>query len=219
MPNLVQHGATAAAVALPGTAGVAAKPAPTTVTISASPSLVTFGRYVTVSGTLSDARSGVSVRLQEQPYPYTGGFHDVGGAATTGPGGTYSFTVTPSQSTHYRVQAKASPTATSPEAAVAVRWRVGLRVSDRTPRRGARVRFRGVVKPAHPEGAVLVQRRTRHGWRTVRRTTLRTGTDTRSSYSVRVRIRHGGRYRVEVPGDGAHETGHSRARRLRVHGS
>jgi hypothetical protein len=60
----------------------------------------------------------------------------------------YSFQVTPALNTRYHVVAK-SPPATSADVTVRVRTRVGLRLADRTPARGARVRFRGSVLPAH----------------------------------------------------------------------
>ena len=199
------------------TAAPAAKPQPTgTLSLAAASGLITYGNYAKLSGALSSQEAGISVTLQALSFPYTGKYADVATTATT-TGGTYSFSALPADNTHYRAVAKTKPATTSAEVPVSVRWRVGLSVGDRTPRKGQRVRFSGRVKPVHPNAVVYVQRHTGAGWKTIRQTTLKTGTATSSGYRVRVKIRKSGRYRAAVLGDGAHETGVSRARRLKVH--
>ncbi|HET9025209.1 MAG TPA: hypothetical protein VFN64_11590, partial [Burkholderiaceae bacterium] len=107
---------------------------------------------------------------------------------------------------------------TSTSAFVRVRLRVSFKVSDSTPKKGARVRFSGTVAPAHDGKPVLIQKKTSKGYVTVTRTTLLdNGTDT-SKYSKRVRIRRSGTYRVVVQSlDQEHDNGTSRSRTLRVH--
>ena len=100
-----------------------------------------------------------------------------------------------------------------------MRIKVGVRVSDRTPRRGSRVRFSGSVFPAHDGRTALIQRRTRTGsFRTVVRTRLRDAGTARSTYSRRLRIYRDGVYRVKVAGDGDHANGFSSRKSIDVHG-
>jgi hypothetical protein len=200
-------------------AGLAAKPAKGgTLTLAAAPNPVTFGHAETLSGVLSTQASGVSVQAQAQPYPFTGGFKDVGTATQTTTGGAYSLTVTPSATTKYRVVTTTNPKSTSPEVTVAVRWRVSMKVSTRTPKKGARVRFHGSVAPLATGGFALIQRQASYGWATVKKVALAANaTSTASTYSTRLRVRKTGRYRVQVAADASHAQGASRALKLRVH--
>jgi hypothetical protein len=95
---------------------------------------------------------------------------------------------------------------------VLVRPLVGLLVSDRTPRTGSLVTFRGTVRPAHDGRTVLIQRRTSTGsFTTVARTSLRDAGTTYSSYSRRIRVNRDGVYRTKLAGDADHVNGFSRA--------
>ena len=199
-----------------------APPGGNAVTIAAAPSTVTFGRPTTISGQVTGPdNAGVEVELESNPAPFTAGFKNAGVKATTNAAGNYTMAVTPTVNTRYRVTAKTRPRVTSPETLVNVRVRVGLRLSDSTPRAGQRVRFFGAVTPAHDGKIVRIQRRTSAGWRTVARATLVTGTTVngvaRSKYSKRIRIRRSGTYRARMtPGDGDHVRGTSPRRRARV---
>lgn len=94
---------------------------------------------------------------------------------------------------------------------------VTMRVSDTTPTRGQRVRFRGSVRPQHDGRVVYIERRGSGGrYRRVASTRLRDAGSTRSRYSRRVRIWRSGVYRARVPGDRDHRTGTSRRRSIRV---
>jgi hypothetical protein len=211
--------ATVALIAGTASTAVAAKPPPktnATLTIGAASSLITFGNYAKLSGALSTKETGVAVTLQALAFPYSGKYADVATSATT-TDGAYSFATLAATNAKYRAVAKTKPAATSPEVLVSVRWRVGLGVADSTPAKGQHVRFSGTVKPVHPNAIVYVQRLTATGWKNVRQTTLKTGTATSSNYVVRVTIRRSGKYRTAVLGDGAHETGVSRVRKLTVH--
>jgi hypothetical protein len=192
------------------------------VTIAANPATVTFGRPTTISGRVTgpDA-ANTRVELEQDPFPFSA--FESGPNGRTDGAGNYSFTgVTPSVNTRYHVVARTSPPATSPDITVNVRPRVTLRLSDSTPARGQRVRFRGTVLPAHDGRRVRLQRRTRTGWRTIARPVLRATTPVngvaRSRYSTRRRVSSSGRYRtVFVPNDGDHVRGKSRRRSARVH--
>ncbi|MDQ3739756.1 MAG: fibronectin type III domain-containing protein [Actinomycetota bacterium] len=205
------------------TPGPGPAPGGNAVTITATPTLLTFGRTTTIAGRVTGPDNGnVQVTLEENPYPYTGGFKATTRVATTNPAGAYSIVATPLANTRYRVTAKTRPPVTSPEVAVTVRVKVTLRLSDSTPRAGQRVRFSGVVTPGHDGKVARIQRRTGTGrWATVARAALVPTTTVngiaRSKYGRRVRINRSGTYRVRVtPADGDHARGTSPRRRALV---
>jgi hypothetical protein len=192
-------------------------------TIAAKPTLITYGRTSTISGRLTGRNHGNRpVGLQRNPWPFRA-FVDARRVTRTASNGSYTFTVKPTRHTRYRTVTPQPATIydtllRSPEVLVLVRLRVGIRLSDSTPRRGQRVRFFGSVAPRHNGRKVFVQRRRADGrWRTVARTVTRKAAGNRSRYSKRVRIRRSGRYRVRVRGDAHHRTGTSRTRAIRVH--
>lgn len=198
-----------------------APPGGNAVTITNAPPSIAFGKTTTIAGNVTgDNNVGVEVTLQGQPLASPAGtkFTDVATTTTNG-SGAYFFVVSPTENTRFQVEAKTKPPVTSPTVDEKVRFAVSFRLSDRTPRRGQRVRFYGTVKPTHDGGAVLIQRRTSTGkWRTVSRTVLRTSkTAGQSRYSKRLRVRRKGTYRVRVPHDPTHATGTSRRRTIRVH--
>ncbi|HEX6389962.1 MAG TPA: hypothetical protein VFZ89_10955, partial [Solirubrobacteraceae bacterium] len=123
-----------------------------------------------------------------------------------------------SVNTRYRVVAATSPTVTSAIVTVSVAYRVGLAVSDSTPRRGTRVRFSGSVGPRKDGATAFIQKRRSDGrFVTVARATLTQATATRSAYVRRVLINRSGVYRVRVSGDASHVAGISRTRTITVH--
>jgi hypothetical protein len=205
-------GATGADVAFTTTAG---GPAPA-ITISATPTVVRFGRLVTIGGQAAGSPNA-KVTLEQSPFPYTDPFKNAADG-TTDSAANYAFQVTPALNTRYHVSVKND---TSADVTVGVRPKVRLRLGDRTPQRGQRVRFKGSVKPAHDGMAVRIQRRTRNGWRTIARPVLRSAAPldgvARSKYHKRIRIRRSGVYRTVMPADGDHARGKSAKRRARVH--
>lgn len=200
-------------------------PAPqNAVTIAAAPTTVTFGRATTISGQVSGPdNAGVEVTLEQNAFPFTAGFANTQAKTTTSATGAYTLTASPPVNTRYRVTAKTKPPVTSPEVLVNVRPAISLRLSDATPTIGQRVRFSGVVLPAHNGKVVQIQRRTSTGgFRTVARATLVATTAVngvaRSKYSKRIRITRKGTYRTRLaPGDGDHVTGFSARRTARPH--
>ena len=199
----------------------AAGPNDNVLSIAKDPRTVTYGNPVTISGRLTGPDSGgVRVELEQTPFPYTAPFQNAG-TTTTAPNGDYSFTVTPTINTRYHTVARTNPRTQSADVTVGVRRRVTLRIGDRTPARGQRVRFAGTVTPAADGKVALIQRRTRRGWRTIATDTLETttpvGTVARSKYARRVRIRRSGYYRTVVRRQGGeYVTGKSRRKRIRV---
>jgi hypothetical protein len=199
-------------------------PAPANaVTIASKPTTVTFGGSTLVSGQVTGpGAAGVTVTLEQNPFPYTGGFKSTALTTTTTATGAYSLAVAPTGNTHYRITAKTTPPVTSSEIAVGVTVKVGLKLSTRTPRIGQRVRFSGTVTPAHNGKRAQIQRRTAAGtWKTVAAATLVAASPVNgiavSKFSKRLRISRTATYRVQVnPADGDHLTGTSSSRRIRA---
>jgi hypothetical protein len=198
-------------------ASSAPPPGNSDLTILAKPSTITFGQATTISGKLKGPKDPITVTLQQNPYPFTDAF-EAAGTKPTADNGDYSFTgVRPAQNTRYRVTT-VTPALASSDVDVLVRIKVVLRVSDRTPRAGQRVRFYGTAAPQHDGRTVRLQRQTSTGsWTTVARTLLRDAGDERSSFSRRMRVRRDGVYRARVYRDANHATGTSGSKTLDAH--
>lgn len=191
------------------------------ITLDAKPTIVVFSTPTTLSGRLTGGNdTGVTVRLeQDASRPYGDTYRSTGVTTTTAASGAYSFTLKPPLNTQYRVVAQASPGVVSAPKLINVRTRIGLRLSDSTPRRGTLVQFAGSVYPAHDGRLALIQRRSSTGrFVTVSRTALRDAGDARSSYSRRLRVFSDAVYRVKLPGDADHVNGFSTLRTLNVGG-
>jgi hypothetical protein len=186
------------------------------VTIAATPANIPFGGATTITGQVVGADNGnVAVTLESRAAGTTN-FKNVGSGKTDATG-NYSIANAPIVNTEYQVVAKTRPDATSPIQLVKVRFVPTLRLSDATPKRGKRVRFSGVVKPARDNTVVLIQRRKSGKFRTVTTALLTAGAAGESKYSKRLRIRSSGVYRVRVPADAQHAAGNTKRRRIRVH--
>src|SRR4051794_11881419 len=214
--RLLTLAAATAVVAVPAVS-TAAKPQRGTsaVTLAAQPLTVTFGNATTLSGRATGkGAGGASVALQHDAFPFDGKFATIT-TGTTNPAGSYAFTgVRPRINNRYRVIVKTKPRATSRVVQVNVRPRVKLSVSDKTPKRGRRVRFSGTVLPQHNGRRVAIQKKTASGWKTVARPILKPATPLkgvpRSKYARRLRIKATRTYRtVFVPADGDHVKGKS----------
>ena len=215
-------GGVLAAVVVPVAVATAAKPPQNQLKLTSSAAIITFGQGDTLSGQLTGPHNtGVKVQLQEQPAPFTTAFKNVAGAeVTTDNAGKVTFPVQhPTVSTHYRAVANASPRVTSPTLTLPVRYKVTLRLSDYTPKKGQRVRFSGSCAPANNGAIAFIQRRTATGgWRTVSRAVLKAAaTGNLSTYSKRIRLRSSGVFRTRVLHTSTNATGTSRAKRERVH--
>jgi hypothetical protein len=195
-------------------AGEAAKPAPGTLTIAANDSSVKFGAGVTLSGKLGGSNiSGRSVRVQEDVYPLSS-FSTTGNADTNATG-DWSLAVKPTANTRYRANVGKTD---SPTLDVMVRAAITLKLSDRTPKRGRRVRFSGRLCPEHDSVAIQLQRKTSSGWKNVASPVLADiPGGTCSKYSVAKRVRRSGSYRAHFAGDADHAAGNSPRRRATVH--
>jgi len=192
----------------------AAKPGSGELTATASKAQVTYSRSAILSGQLKRSpAAGQQLQVEQAPYPFNK--FTTAASGTTDGAGNYSFTVTPTSSTRYRVISVAKPKLTSSQVQVNVAIKVTRHVSDKTPARGQRVRFTGLTAPTLAGRAVTIERRAADGsWKTAATATL----DAQSKYAKRVRISRSGTYRATVAGtDPALLTGHSSTIRLRVH--
>lgn len=186
-----------------------------TLVLAASQDTVRFGTGVTLSGKLTGRNAdNKSVTLREDPFPF-GAFDNVAITSTTAEG-DYAFNRTPAVNSRYQARQGGRE---SQIVTVGVSPALSLRVGDRTPRAGRRVRFSGRVCPEHDGARLAVQRRVRpKRWRTVRRATLTDVANTLcSAYSRRVRVRRDGVYRAFLAAHDDHVAGRSRVRRLDVH--
>jgi hypothetical protein len=186
------------------------------VTLKASAAQVTFSTPVTLTGKVKGAKAGVVVTLERRAADAT--TFVPAGTATTDGQGDYTFTQRPATSSVFRATAATTPPATSADTPVAVAPLVGLKVSDSTPRKGQRVRFRGTVRPQHDGMRVAIQRKRADGtWVTVKTPLLRDAGSAYSRYSKRFRIRRNGTYRTVIAAHADHAEGVSRERTLTVH--
>jgi hypothetical protein len=185
---------------------------------------VLLGAPVTVSGTLVNgaADAGRQVQLYERRAPFPGTWA-VAQEVAAGADGSYSFTISPPRKAYYSVVAPATATVgreASPGFLVAVRRKVRIKVSDRTPRKNQLVRFSGFISPAYPLGpssVATLQRRDHTGAFANVKAVLLKSAGAVSSYRVRVHVRRAGAYRVYVPASTFLSTGASVAIVVRVH--
>jgi hypothetical protein len=187
---------------------------PGKLSLSAAPNPVKFGRAVTLAGKLSGpGKANKVVTLREDAFPF-----DVWaevGTATVDAQGDYSFVRTPIVNTRYQARQGGLE---SEVVTVSVSPRISLRVSDRTPAAGTRVRFSGRVCPQHDGVSLAIQRRTApRQWRTVAQVVTADAGDECSTYSRRRRVRRDGAYRTLFSGDADHAAGRSPARQIDVH--
>jgi hypothetical protein len=192
-------------------------PPPNTVTVSPNPATTVFGSPTTLSGVLTGQQNaGVTITLQQQPFPFTGAFQNVTTTPTDN-AGNFHFTVTPLVNTHYQVQARTNPRVTSPETTATVAYAVSMKTKGKRVSRGKRVRFSGVTLPAHDGATVLIEKRNRNGtYKTVAQTTLKHSTLPQSTYSRTVRLHRSGTFRVHVIGDPSRADGFSAPKHIRV---
>jgi hypothetical protein len=187
-----------------------------TLSITATPTTVKFGGTVNLAGKLTGSNvDGRNVRVEQDVFPVDS-FAGNAGNATTNATGDWTLAVKPTANTRYRAS---QGNTESPTVDVLVKPALSLRLSDRTPRRGQRVRFRGRVCPEHDGTAIALQRRTAAGWRTIARPTLADVPSTEcSSFSVRRRVRRDSSFRARFAGDADHLAANSPRRRANVHG-
>jgi hypothetical protein len=132
------------------------------VTLTQSTMQSTYGRFVTLSGTVSSKLAGVKVTILAQPFGETS-FATLG-TALTGNGGAWTFAARPAIRTVYQASADGG---TSGQAIVGVRPAVSLRVITKR-----RLSTRVVAGTSFATKIVKLQRRVGNRWVTVRRARL-----------------------------------------------
>lgn len=173
---------------------------PLGLTLAATPNPVLFGKPTTISGVLSGTgNAGRQVVLQQNPFPYSGGFVSVGNPLLTGADGAFGFPLlSVPLNTQYRVVLPEKPDVQSPIVGVNVAVRLSTSVTRQRVRTGQKVRFFGRVSPARPGAQVAVQKLRGTRWITVGGSITHSAGKSFSRYGLNVRIRRGGTYRVFV---------------------
>jgi hypothetical protein len=205
---------TIAAVALVAVPFVQAQQTQDTLSIAAAPGTVKFGDSITLSGKLTGSNvDGRNVRVQADEFPVDSFSNE--GNATTNATGDWTLVVKPNANTRYQARVGNLESANLD---VTVMPKVSLRLSDRTPARGQRVKFSGRVCPEHDTVTIALQRRSSTGWQTISNPVLADVPNVAcSSYSVTRRVRRNGRFRARFLGDADHAASNSRVKRARVH--
>jgi hypothetical protein len=190
---------------------------PTGITLGASPAVVPWGGTLSLAGHVAGAGvNGLTVALQQTPFPFSAGFTQVATARVT-PSGDFRFASRPLPiATQFRAVTLTTLSVTSPTVGAQARAQVGIRRTGRTRRS---LRLAGGVHPGLPDGVATLQRRTRRGgWAVVVRKPLKAIDATTSRYGFRVLRQQRTRwYRVKVTArdGGAHLGAASAARRVR----
>lgn len=170
---------------------------PLSLQILVAPNPTVFGGNATVEGTLSGTgNAGRAVVLQQNPFPYTAGFSDLGNPELTTSTGSFAFGVTGlAQATQYRVVTETKVPVVSPIAIESVAVAIDAHVG-RTHRRH-HARFYGTVTPAVDGMQVAIMRVTGGRNVLVAGTSLLHDNATSSRFSRTLRVKRG-LYRVFV---------------------
>jgi hypothetical protein len=189
---------------------------PTGVTLTLSPSRVTWGRDLALGGRVSGTGAGrMPLALQAQRFPFDGGFQEIARTSTGNDGG-YLFRVANLwATTRYRVVTRTRVVVTSPVAEARSAVLAGARVRHVSRRRA---RIEGSAFPAL-SGQARLQRRSLTGrWRTIKRRNANPADAIRTRYAFGIRRFNRSRfYRVVFrPADnGEHVSGTSRTVRIK----
>lgn len=189
---------------------------PLSLAILGAPNPVPYGAAATIEGTLSGTgNAGREVVLQQNPFPYTQGFLDIGNPELTTASGGFSFPVLGlTQDTQFRVFAVTKSVVVSPPLNEMVAVRVTAHF--RHTRRRHRVRIYGTVTPAEPGMQIGIMRLIRGHTVLVGGTFLHPKNATSSSYRSMVRVVRGGVYIVLARvTDGSHTSAYSAPFRIR----
>ena len=147
-----------------------------TATLSASVSIVNFGKAITVSGSIAadpGCIEGRDVTLQWQPAD-SSGYANVG-TGTTAADGSFSFSQTQPHTGDYLATIHEDPSclaSTTNQVLVRVRELVDAALVTGSTQAGSCVDVSMSVTPERPGQIVELQRRTRDGWKVIERLTL-----------------------------------------------
>jgi hypothetical protein len=187
-------------------AGPAAAAAPTTLTATVTPGAVTYQDAAVLTGTVPLPNAALDV-LARRPGETD---FTLRKSITAGPDGAYRLRVSPSVSTDYKVSFAGDELYAPAEADVTLLVRP--RVTTSFPAvlwLGGTVTLRGAVAPAHPGGAVIIQRRVAGVWQPYLAVTL--GADSRFAVSWKPGAFGYYRLRAHMDADADHDAGESSA--------
>ncbi len=189
------------------------QPQPLGVTLAANPNPIPAGGGTTLSGTLSGTgNGGRQVVLQDNPFPYTRGFANLGNAQVTDANGNFAFTLlSVPVTTQYKVLMPQKSSVVSPIVIAGVAVRVSTHVSHTHIHRGSRVRFSGTIRPARDGVQVAFQKHRDGRWITIGGTVARHAGSSFSRYARSVKINRGGTYRVFAGVEGEFVSGTGRS--------
>jgi hypothetical protein len=172
---------------------------PLGLTLKATPSSVPFNSATVISGQLTGTNAaGRQVQLQQNAYPYTAGFANVGNIVVTNPDGTFTFnSIGIPVNTQFRVLMPSRPEIASPIVSVGA----GVQVKTDTKkvdqgRRSKKIRFFGSVLPAGDGAKVYVQKLRSGVWTTIASSRLKPSSASKSRFELAVRIYKRGSFRV-----------------------
>jgi hypothetical protein len=171
---------------------------PLSLQILGAPNPVPFGAPAIVEGTLSGTgNANRAVVLQQNPFPYTQGFLNVGEPHLTTSAGGFAFPVLGlTEATQFRVVTIAKPEIASPIVLEQVAPMVSIHV--RRTRRPHHLRFYGTITP-NEEGMLVEVLKLGHGGPRRVGLTFARGLNASSAHYRRVvRVRRGGIYQVFV---------------------
>jgi len=196
---------------------VATAKIPLSLAITAAPSVVTVGAATTIEGTLSGTgNAGVAVQLQQNPFPYTGGFVDVGNPELTLANGTFAFNVLGvAANIQYRV---VSGAVASADVVVSASLGVTLHAQKGGTQRHPTIRFSGSIAPAEPSARIAFERLIGTNWKVVGGTIA--GVVTTNGivhFAKTITVHSGGFFRALVlPVEGAHVSGYSQTVTVKI---
>lgn len=192
-------------------------PIPLSLQILGAPNPTPFAAPAVIEGTLSGTgNAGRAVVLQQNPFPYTQGFVDVGEAHLTTATGGFAFPVLGlTVATEFRVLTTARPQIASPIVIEQVVPSVTIHV--RRTRRRHHVRIYGAITPNEEGMPVEILRLSRVGATRVGVTFARALNASTAHYDEVVRVRRGGIYEALVRvTNGAQTSVYSAPVRVRV---
>jgi hypothetical protein len=174
---------------------------PLSLQLSATPNPVRFGTSTTLQGAIGGTGGGGrAVQIQQESFPFTAGFANLGNPLVTAPDGTFSSVIANlTVNAQFRAVTTQNPKLTSNTVGIGVAPVVRTRVSTHRPRKGGRVRFAGTVTPSWVPAQVAIQKRTGPGrWVTVAGAITHAFGASKARYAKTIRVRRGGTYRVFV---------------------
>ncbi len=190
---------------------------PLALAITAAPNPVAFGGAVTIEGTLTGTgNAGAPVQLQQNAFPYTAGFVNVGNPELTLANGGFVFNVLGvALTTQYRV---VSGVVASPTVMVADELAVTLDAHAKGTRQRPTVHFTGTITPAEPSARIAFERLVGKNWKVIGGTVAAlTPANNAVSFSKTIRVYHGGFFRALVlPVEGSHVSGYTQPVLVRI---